>query len=541
MVVRKLLLLVVTTTLLFIVACSNDEAGPKDVELDKEKLKNVNETGMPIVEDPITIKLFTGKSAQNVNSDWNDIMIWNKYEEMTNINLEWEGVQTESLEEKRNLALASGTLPDVFYLAQLPNLDIFKYGQQGTIIKLNDLIDKYAPNLKKLMEENPAIRKAITFPDGNIYSLPSIVSQDFLSVRLSSRPWINQEWLDALGMDMPKTTEEFYQYLKAVKEQDPNGNGKADEIPYGGTSMTELIGYLEGSFGLANKGVRNGNIDLDPDNGKVRFFATTDEYREMLQYVNKLYTEGLIQKNIFTIEWGQYLANASKGIYGSTVFYDPVELLGKDVGEAYESGVALKGPNGDQSFIKVAPAVASIGNFAITDQNENPAATIRWMDYFYSDEGARLYYMGIEGETYQKTEDGKFEYTDKITNSKEGLTKEQEIAKYLAWLGGIQGIIKKEYFQGSESSPGSLEATKKLKPYVPEEIWPGFTYTEEESKVLSSSGADIDKYVEEMRDKFISGDVPFSEWDKYVKTIEDMGLEEYMEIKQAAYERYESN
>lgn len=539
---KRKFFVITVCALLILAGCSGKDAGggdPQEAQMDDEAIENVNNSGMPIVKEPITLKMFAGKSAQNVNSDWNDILIWNEYEKMTNINLEWEQVQTDSLEEKRNLALASGSLPDVFYLAQLTNVDIFKYGQQGTFIKLNDLIDEYAPNLKKLMDENPEIRKAITFPDGNIYTMPSVVSEDFLSVRLSSRPWINQKWLDELGMEVPETTEEFYEYLKAVKDLDPVGNGKT--VPYGGTSIDELVQWLEGSFGIANRGVRNGPIDMDPEENKVRFYATTDEYKEMLQYVHKLYSEGLIEQNIFSIEWGQFLANASEGVYGSMLFYDPIELFGEEVGKDYESMAALAGPHGDQQFIKVSPAVASIGNFAITSENPNPAATVRWMDYFYSDEGARLYYMGIEGETYEETEDGKYVYTDKILNSPEGLTFEQELAKYLTWLGGVMGIIKEEYFQGSESAPKSLEAAEKLEPYVPEEIWPAFTYTEDENKVLSSSGADIEKYVTEMRDKFISGDADFSEWDNYVKTLEGMGLEEYMEIKQAAYERYKKD
>src|SRR5699024_3928092 len=243
---KRLIYCLMIMVLITLAACSDDKE--TDGSDNEKALENLNETGMPIVDDPITLNVFTGKSAQNVDSDWNDILIWNEYADMTNINLEIEQVQTDSLEEKRNLALGGGSLPDVFYLAQLPNLDIYKYGKQGTFLELNDLIEKYAPNLTKLMEENPEIRKGITFPDGNIYSLPSIVSPDFLSVRLSYRPFINQEWLDELGMDMPETTEDFYEYLKAVKELDPKGDGET--VPYGGTSMGELTGWLQGSFGI---------------------------------------------------------------------------------------------------------------------------------------------------------------------------------------------------------------------------------------------------------------------------------------------------
>lgn len=540
---KKRFLLFLAIIMLVFSACSNgdsdnnasnenDNENNNNANANNEVTNGVSESGFPIVDEPLKLNAFAGKSAQNVDSDWNDILIWNHYAEETNIDIEWEQIQTDSLEEKRNLALASGTLPDIFFLGSIPSLDLFKYGQQGTFVELNDLIEDYAPNLKKLMDEYPEIRKALTFPDGNIYSLPSIVSPDFMSVRIASRPWFSQEVLDEVDMNVPETTDEYYEFLKSAKEQ-------TDKTPYGGTSIGELVSWLQGSFGVGNKGVRNANIDLDPsDDEKVRFYPTSDEYKELLEYVHKLYDENLVEQNIFSIEWGQYLANASEGSYASTVFYDPVELFGEEIGNDYVSAAALEGPEGVQEFTKVAPSVSTIGNFAITSENPNPAATVRWMDHFYSDEGARLYYMGIEGETFEETDDGEFIYTDKIMDSEEGLTMEQELAKYLTWLGGNQGIIKEEYFLGSESAPASLEAAEKITPFVPEEIWPGFLYTEEESKYLSSTGSDIDKYVEEERDKLISGDVSFSEWDDYVQTIEEMGLNKYLEIQQDAFDRY---
>ncbi|MBO1912935.1 hypothetical protein J4G37_50035, partial [Microvirga sp. 3-52] len=138
------------------------------------------------------------------------------------------------------------------------------------------------------------------FPDGNIYSFPQMAEPEFTSYRMGPKPRINEEWLEVLGIDMPETTEDFYQYLKAVKEGDPNGNGQADEIPFGAPSIGMLVNYLQGSFGLANKGNSNRNVDLDPETGELRFFQKTDEYKELLQYVNKLYSEGLIEQSIFT-------------------------------------------------------------------------------------------------------------------------------------------------------------------------------------------------------------------------------------------------
>ncbi len=527
-------LLTIIPLALTLAACGGgaQEAGGDPVDPGVE----VNKDSFPIVDEPIEMEFFVGKSPANQDINWNDdYEFWDDYAEKTGIDIEWNQVYNDALDEQRNLSLVQSDLPDVYNFAYFPNTDIFRYGNQGVFIALNDLIDEYAPNLTALMEEYPEIRKSITFPDGNIYSMPAIMEEEFLSVRVGARPWINQVWLDELGMDVPETTEEFYDYLVAVKDLDPAGNGNT--IPLGGTSVGELVSYFAGSFGVMNRGTRNGPVDFDEETEEIRFYATTEENRDLLRYANKLYSEGLMDSNIFTIEWGQFLANAQENKYASMVFYDPIDLFGEEVGGQYNSLSALEGPNGDQQYTKVIPMVSDVGPFIITEQNENPAAAVRWMDSFYSDEGALLYYMGEEGVTYEEV-DGELQYMDFIRNPADGLTFQQELAKHLPWIGQTQGILKAEYFNGSEGAPTSLEAAEKIRPYVPE-IWGGFTYTIEENEVLESYGADIEKYINESQDRFVAGDLSLDDdWDTYIKTLEDMGLEGYMDVKRAAYERY---
>ncbi len=535
---KRFTVFIVAITLLLLVACSK-----KDVENDgmddKEALDNVNDSGMPIVKEPISLDFFTSKTPQTAN-DWNDVMIFNEYRDMTDMDINWEMVPEASLEEKRNLALASGNLPDAFYSASMPPGDILKYGEQGTFIKLNDLIDEYAPNIKKLFEQYPEIEKAITFPDGNIYSFPTIFEPDFTSMRMGAKPWINEEWLEALDMDVPETTEEFYNYLKAVKNDDPNGNGKQDEIPLGGPHMGWFMDYIKGAFGVGNRGPTNSNIDIDPETGDIRFYPISDSYKDMLEYVHKLYAEKLIEQNIYSIDMNQYLANASEGLYGATNWFSPIDIFGKKAGEKYIGMPALEGPNGDKQFSRLISPVTRMGSFIITSENENPAATVRWIDYFYGEEGMKLFFMGIEGKTFEKTDDGEYEFMDHITNNKDGLTFEQAASQYLTWSGGgYPSMATEKFFKGAESSPQSLKAAKKLEPDLIEETWPAFIYTKEESNKLDGFGNDIDKYVAEMMDKFITGDASFDQWDKYVKTVKDMKLDEYMDIKEAALKRYE--
>ncbi|MFD1337285.1 ABC transporter substrate-binding protein [Oceanobacillus iheyensis] len=540
---RLLLILLLIGFVTALSACNNDDEGGGDGgdsgggDDATAASEDVNESGMPIVDEELELTFFANKPAQNEDNDWNDILIWNEYRDQTNINVNWDLVSPDALEENRNLALGSGDLPDAFFLSQLTSSDLLRYGGQDVFLPLNDLIEQHAPNLTALMEEDPSIRKALTFPDGNIYSMPALIEEDFLSLRLSARPWVNEDWLDELGMEIPETTGEFYEYLKAVKELDPVGGGKT--IPYGGTQIQELVQWLAGSFGVMNQGPSNMNYDLDAS-GEVRNFAITDEYKQMLEYINKLYEEGLIDQSIFTIEWGQFLANASDNLYGSMIFYDPIELFGEDIGSQYSSVAALEGPEGHQTYNKLSSSVWDPANLVITSENSNPAATVRWMDHFYSDEGAELYYMGVEGETFE-IEDGEAVYKDHILNPEGDITFEQALAKQLTWLGSINGIIKADYFQGGETAPQSMEAAEKIEPFVPEEIWPRFTFTDEENIVLQSTGQDINNYIEEMRDKFITGDEDLANWDNYVDILNQMGLEEVVEVHQNAYNRYTEN
>ncbi|MFD1385761.1 extracellular solute-binding protein [Oceanobacillus oncorhynchi subsp. oncorhynchi] len=537
--IKMKFMILAAVPLIALAACNNDDKA--DVGGSEEALNNLNTEGMPIVEDKIELEVFAGKAATTAD-DWNDVLLLNEYEEMTNMDITWNMVPADGLEERRNLALASGDLPDVFYSANLPVSDVQKYGSQGTFIPLNDLIEEYAPNIKKVLDENPDIRKGITFPDGNIYSIPTVYSPDFSSLLIGAKGWINGDWLEQLDMDNPETTEEFYEYLKAVKETDLNGNGKNDEIPLSSVAeMSRIIHWISGAFGVQNRGQLHTLIDSDPDSEDIRFYPIADQYKEMLEYLNMLYEEGLIEQNIYSLEVDQHLASAADDLYGAVQFYNPMELYGKEVGEQFIPGNALEGPDGTKMYTGITSPVLSLGNFLITSENENPEAALRWIDYFWSEEGQKMFFMGIEGETYEETEDGP-KLTEEITDNPDGLTLTQALAKYIINPGGNHPVIvTDEYFTGSENAPADVEAAEQLEPYLIDEIWPAFTYTAEENDRIAVLETDLQKYVEEMQAGFITGENDFSEWDAYVETIQEMGYDEYMEIQQAAYERYQEN
>lgn len=499
-----------------------------------EPNSNMNMTGFPIVNDSIKLLILAG-AAPTSNSDWNNVRLFNEYEQMTNMDIEWQMVPTDGLKERVNLVMASRDYPDAFHTARFTAAELLKYGQEGSFIRLNELIDQHAPNFKKLLDENPALKKGITMPDGNIYSFPTYYDPNFTYVLVSSPLWLNQTWLDKLGMNPPDTVEKFYDYLKAVKATDLNDNGLNDEIPYAGVKPDNLIGHLRGSWGLGNRGRHHAYVDVDPKSGELRFIPTDPGYKEMLEFIHKLYNEGLINQDIFTVTSNEFYAKGTEEIYGSSIITSMETLMGL---KNYVGAPVLKGPHGDQLFSFYGSPVASPGAFVITDKNEYPAETVRWIDYFYGEEGNLKFFMGWEGETYEELPDGSVQYTANITDSPDGKTLEQVLMQQLTWAGGsYPGIVLEKTFKAA--LPSMVEAADTVKPYVPEEIWPAFNYMPEESQRMTQLLADIDVYVKEMQGKFITGGL--ADWDSYVAQFDKMGLSDFMKLYNEAYERYKQD
>ncbi len=500
----------------------------------------LNDAAFPIVKEPITLKAMVLLSPAQP-AEWNDIMVWQEYEKMTGIHIEWEAYSSADIVEKRNLALASDTLPDMFFRTKLPDNDITKYGAEGSFIKLNDLIDQYAPNFKAVMEKYPDVKKGIPMADGTIYALPNLT--DSPSIEIYRKLFINQKWLNAVGKKSPTTTDELYDVLTAFRNNDPNKNGQKDEIPLTADNIPELLQVFIGAFGLGNQGTGNGNWDLDPTSGELRFYPASQGYKDMLTYLNKLYSEKLLEQEIFTTNAKDILAKNEQELIGSFSFANVAARASSNAADFAGLETALAGPSGERVYTSARGHVGSRGAFLISKTNKYPEATMRWIDYFYSEEGTKMLYLGKEGVSYGKTADGSYDFLPEIVNNiPEGSSFDQVVSKYVPYAGGsIPTIIYEDFFKGGETQPVPKAAAQNLAPYLPKELWAPFSFTIEESEKKVALEADIIGMVDQRTAEFIQGKVSLSEFENYVKQLEQMGLAELKEIYNAAYTRYKSN
>jgi len=302
---------------------------------------------LPVVKDKMTYTI-----AVECYPNWGEPSegeFWQKWEQETNIHINWVVIRSDS-SERYNLMMASGDYPDAFIGGWGGGAEnIRKYGvEQKIYIPITKLISEHMTYFqKRAIPVEPDIMKILAATDGEIYSLPFISPDDSY---IANAAFINQTWLDKLGLKTPTTTDEFEQVLLAFKTQDPNGNGKADELPlsfkfddWGAYDHTSYFG----AFGYPV----NPSDYLIVDKGKVVFNGNQSGYKEAVAWFAKLYKQGLIDKESFTQDQAALVAkqNADPMVIGvfdswanySTNHYDDYTVL-----------MPLKGPNGDQNWGK---------------------------------------------------------------------------------------------------------------------------------------------------------------------------------------------
>ena len=496
----------------------------------------INLEGMPIVNEKVdvTIMAYVPTGAES----YDKLLFTSEMEERSNVHVNWVEVSPLAVEEKVNLALASGDIPDAFFKCAISNQIQERYSQDGIFVPLNDYLETYMPAFNAALNTYGDLGPSIAMSDGTIYGVP--YTNGIPSMGGGPNGWYNKKFYDKLGLSEPKTLEEFYDVLVAIRDGDPNGNGQADEIPFL-ASIESAVGYIMGAYQLRNRGTSSGYIDADPeDPDKVRFYPTDSKYREALDFVRRLWEENLLDhENTEDSDIAARIAKYNADRVGFTLeLYTQLDKAGVDFAHITQP---LEGPYGQGIANKSATSYGG-GNFIITSACENPEVLCRWVDYFYTDEGMELFFMGVEGETFIRNEDGTLRYTDEILNNPDGLSYVQAFGQYLCWGDGRNpALLSEKYFQGgAEMTPQQLSLAEALEPYVPEEIWPAFTATEEEAKFFSTNGVDIETMVEEFRAGWVAGTMENTDevWEQYVAQLNSMGLEQYTAYKQAAYERY---
>ena len=470
-------------------------------------------------------------------------------EKQTGVHLEILGIENAGWTEKMNLSFASGDLPDIF-LSGLSASDAAKYGMAGQLIPLNDLIDTYAPNAKRLLESLPDAIRNVTASNGNIYYMPAynLTARDMIH-RSGS---INMAWLEALGLESPKTLDAFHEALLAIRDNDCDGDGDAsNEIPMSfifnmeATNCASLIPLS--AFGYVSH-------LHDVIDGKYVYVPMQDNYRQYLKFMHTLWEEGLLDPETFTQNNDQYTAKIQNYVLGVAT---PGDMHANFLEEEKKAAYSLVGPltsTFNDTPCWIAQPFEGGHSFAITNKCADPETAVKLLDYFYSDICSTMTKCGPQAGTWNgeggwsrvENNDGTVSYhldydKERYTGFWDFRIKNGLMNMPFVYASNQAAIVTgADYYASRVSemifSSGCYDARRFGYPV-------GISFTEEEQSMLAMYVL-LDDFVEREVAGFITGDKDIQDdavWADYLASIEAMDVRTMIEIRQQAYDRWAQN
>lgn len=502
--------------------------------------------------DGVTITIGLPRSALVTDYDNNAFTNW--LEEQTGYSIQFQYFQASTSDAKTQLStmMVSGEkLPDILYNFQLSDDLIKEYGDDGYFLDLRDYYaDKegvsrvFWERLQEIPEEEQVtnVRRMTDVENGAMYSLPCIQTSDIDT--MDYQMWINQTWLDELGLQAPTNPDELYEVLKAFKQRDP------DCVPLAGIENSmggDVINWIVNMFTYCDD-TRRWNVD---DNGKLYMPYTTDDYRQALIYMHKLVQEGLMTPLCWTIKIQEMQALTSPadndpmvGIFaghltlhvtpGSEVLYDykPLDLFG--------NAVINENINRRSTFI--------------TTDCENPDAAFALAMALYSKEaGWRLRY-GEQGVNWDYADEGTESYLGKPAEIK---ILDDPFAKLNSCLWGDMAASLLTDAEGeSAEKVESADAWADYKNTIvaeqvanyhaaaeannPKTLCPPLIQTTQEKDEILQIKSDVLTIINKCRAQFANGELDPNDdaaWNDYLAQLDTLGLAQYQAQSQAIYDR----
>lgn len=537
--IRSLTLAMAVVTVAGCVGCGKGSNGNSNASVEN----NCYETGLPIAKDTVKLTVMIKDDSNGTATDLDKAPITKWMKDEMNVEIEWLVVPGGlEVNQQATLAFSSGNMPDILMgMAPLGYEFYWDYILEGKVQDLAPYVKKYGKNIVQMFKDYPQAEYMCTGYDGNLYMLPMVRSYENDPGRLAEELYINQTWLDNLGLSMPTTTAEFKNVLRAFRDNDPNGNGVKDEIPL--DLQEDLPTGLYGAFGVP---VYKDLWYLD-DNGQVHWAPVEDGYRRALTYYRDLYQEGLVGKDFYN----QSITDIMKKIDG------PISTVGCFVTDGVTSKLSAERA---EEYVVVPPLSDELGNctwtnqeveaiwpewFVVTSNCKYPEIAVRLADYFYSTEGSYTALYGPQGKDnlWYYNEDGKVVFTDPANKE----TKKYELTPSYPMPHYRSAVFQDtEYVEEDESKLTLAEKVERrnkadiLEKYFPvmnKNSLPKSKFSLENMKKYNAISPDLDDYT--WRKDFLMGKASLeNEWDSYIANLKKLGSDDVIKIKQESYDAY---
>ena len=462
-----------------------------------------------------------GYDGDGANHDWETNLFFQRMQEETGIRFELRQRTDAEQWTARKEAIAQGEdLPDVLFKAGLTDAETLTMAENDILIDLKPYLAEYAPDLWAILEAHPDYLEAITLPDGTIRALPAVSE-----LPSNNLIWINQTWLNNLKMDMPSTAEKLTEVLRAFLNNDPNRNGKKDEVPFLPLGMWDLR-FLGHAFGIIDN-----DYYLSLRDGQVTSGLTTENNRAFLAWLHELWEEGLLSHNCFTIadSLRQVTDSNAAVTYGMFLSTSPLTVVPSSALDQYTTLEPLA-YDGQQVYRDLLGAVTK-GTFALTKNCREPERMIAWVNRLYTEEGSLLLQVGREGEEYMWTEDGTWEWMADLQTVANDVLPNATLSD-----GGVApGIVTRDFQEKYEDAATQrlIGDMTKVQAYAALPM-PQVYLTAEDAAAIAKLQAQIAPYAEKRMAEFVTGDVALTDesWAEFTREIENRGMGEMIALWQ---------
>jgi putative aldouronate transport system substrate-binding protein len=496
-------------------------------------------------EEASTLKVlfYTNSLTKDVNS----LAYIQNMAKDANVTLDIEQISSGWSEIKSTL-LASGDIPDLIIGANaITNSDIAQF--KDMFADMSGMIDEYAPNIRAAFNAHPELAYLATSDDGSIYGIPKY--QRFWP-KTYLRQMINTSWLKKLGLSVPTTLDELYDVLLAFKDNDCDGDGDPNnEIP-----MDFAAGVASGSiyqipwalcmlcgYGVPVTAITDQGWYLD--DGQVKNIYVSDEYYDLMQFLNKCWNAGLISKEIFTQDYATYAATSRKGIVGYTFGWDITDRMGSaDLVDQYQV-IAPIVPSKDYADKAVWETSYYTLNYysptaVMSAACQNKEAAMRFLNLFYSDEYGMQELFGSMGECISDNGDGTYTVLPPADTSIDPGTWKWTNAQADGGCMYINDNLKLTLPTDMQLINTLDETYTDYVARVGKDMWPGtfLKYNDEDNSNLSFYMTDLKSLFETNFASWIANGVDEATWQAYLKSANSAGYQDARQIVQTAVDNY---
>lgn len=461
--------------------------------------------------------------------DWETNLFFQRMEEWTGVHFSFRQYKDEKeWQNAKNTMEKGDQLPDVLFKALLNTAESEKLYEKGVLVDLKPYLPEHCPNLWAMLQEDPELMDAITLPGGQIVALPYIKgtgTQNYM--------WVNTTWLKRVGMEMPQSREELENVLRAFKNNDPNRNAKADEVPLSFLGPFDLK-FLGHAYGL----IAN-DYNIFVEDGRVKFMPLEENFRPFLEWCAALYQEGLLDPDGFSTSSlvRSQLASQKEGEARHGIFFAPLAF---DVYQNKQSQeycimapIAYEGTQAYRSF----SGRAVKGTFAVTTGCSDVEKMLAWVDLMYTSEGFRLTSLGKENVDFYFNADGTWTVTE-ATKANPFYTQAT-----LMTDGGTAPGAEDTAFEKLCENPEEMRVLTEQEAFCQylKTPFPFIGLTEEEANTVAPMQNELGAYVDTMMGRFIRGDVALNDenYSDFIRQLyEDYNVEGFLAFWQQIYDAH---